>query len=463
MSLKAIVLAAGQGTRMKSTLPKVLHEIAGRPLVLWILDAVADAGADDIAVVVGHGADKVADLLPDGVRPVLQAEQLGTGHAAAVGISALDLDDSDDILVVPGDTPLIRGEALAALAADHREASRAATLLTTDLDDPTGYGRIQRNANGDVVGIIEDKDADPSQLAITEINAGMYAFAAGSLRAALDRVEPHNAQGEYYLTDVVALLVQDGLPLGAVPADPVEVSGVNSLDQLAAADRVMRRRINLGWMRDGVWMLDPERVYIDADVVLSEGVRLYPNVYLEGATSVAAGAEIGPDVRLTDCKVGEEARIQYAVAEDCEVGARANVGPYARLRGGTVIGPEAKAGTFVEMKKTSLGARSKVPHLSYMGDATIGEDTNVGAGAITANWDGFEKHETKIGDNAFVGTDTVLVAPVEVGDEGWTGAGSVITKDVPPGDLAVERSAQREVRDYAARRKRRAAEKRDQE
>ncbi len=454
MGLSVIILAAGQGTRMKSALPKVLHQIAGRPLIRWALEPVAELAPDQVVVVVGHEADSVTQALPDGITAVVQEEQLGTGHATLVAMDALAPEAGDVVVVIPGDAPLLTGGTLAALVETHDAAGAEATLLTTDVDDPSGYGRVVRDGEGRVTGVVEDRDAGPGELAITEINAGMYAFQAGPLHDALRRLEPSNVQSELYLTDVIGILAGDGRRLEAVPAAPDEVAGVNSLAQLAAAAKVVRSRINTAWMAEGVWMLDPERVYIDAAVVVSAGARLYPGVHLEGDSAVAAGAEVGPDTHVRDSRIGEDAMVRYAVLDGAEVGARVSVGPYARLRPGTVLEAESKIGTFVETKKTRVGARSKVPHLSYMGDADIGEDVNVGAGSITCNWDGIAKHPTTIGDRAFVGSDTMLVAPVEIGEDAFTGAGSTITRDVPPAALAVERSPQRHIGDYAARRKR---------
>lgn len=451
MGLTAVILAAGQGTRMKSALPKVLHEVAGRPIVSWVVDAVAEVSPDRTIVVVGHEADAVAAALPPGVSTVVQEQQLGTGHAVQV---ALESGASDDqVLVVPGDHPLLVGATLKGLLNAHRDDGLDAALLTHTTDGSSDFGRILRNDAGDVVGIVEQRDATPEQLAIREVNAGIYVFGA-ELGSILDRLEPDNVQSELYLTDAIALLVAEGKRVGASAGTPDDVFGVNSLEQLAAAGARMRRRINAAWMAEGVWMLEPDRVYVDAGVVLSSGVRLYPGVHLEGDTTVAPGAEIGPDAHVRHSRIGEDAVIQYSVIDGAEVGARATVGPYARLRPGTVMGPESKVGTFVETKQTSIGARSKVPHLSYMGDAEIGEDANIGAATITCNYDGYEKHRTIIGDRVKIGSDTMLVAPLEVGDDAWTAAGSVITRDVTPGALAVERSPQREVSDYAARRKR---------
>lgn len=457
MSMRAVVLAAGQGTRMKSDTPKVLFEVAGRPLVSWVVDAVAGVEPDEIVVVVGHGADAVAAVLPAGVTTAVQAEQLGTGHAVMAALDVMADPSADTILVVPGDTPLLRPDAIRELLDVHRAAAADATLLTAVLEDPTGYGRVIRDGER-VVGIVEEKDADEDQRTLREVAVSTYAFRGAALTESLARIGRDNSQAEYYLTDVIGLLAGGGLVASAPGAAPEEVSGVNSLDQLADVEAEMQRRINLHWMREGVWMQDPSRVYLHASVRLEPGVRIYPDVQLEGTTEVSAGAVLGPDVFAVDSRVGPGARVWYSVLRGAEVGEEAEVGPYASLRPGTVMAARSKVGTFVETKNTEIGPGSKVPHLSYMGDATIGEESNVGAGSITCNYDGYRKHRTKIGDRVRIGSDTMLVAPVELGDDSWTGAGSVISRDVAPGSLAVERSQQREVPGYAARRERKAAE-----
>jgi bifunctional UDP-N-acetylglucosamine pyrophosphorylase/glucosamine-1-phosphate N-acetyltransferase len=456
MSVKAIILAAGQGTRMKSDLPKVLHHVAGRPLVSWALAATHDAGIDDVAVVVGHGAERVTGLLPDSVTVAVQEEQLGTGHAARIGVEALSVAGDDTVVVLPGDMPLLTAGSVAALL--EARSGTPAAVLTAVVADPTGYGRVRRDAAGTVTGIIEEADATDEEKTIGEVSSGVFAFDAAVLGELLDALEPDNAQGEYYLPDIVARLAGEGRPPAAVRIAAEELTGVNSHEQLAAAGRLMRDRINRYWMAAGVAMIDPDRVYIDAGVVLEPGAKLYPGTHLEGATVVGADAEIGPDVFVRDSIIGSGSRIWYAVLRNARVAARVEVGPYASLRPGADLADESKAGTFVEIKQSTIGPRSKVPHLTYLGDATLGEEVNIGAGTITCNYDGFAKHRTIIGDRAFTGSDTMLVAPLEIGDDGWTGAGSVITQDVPSGALAVERSQQKVIPGYAERRRRKAQE-----
>ena len=455
MVVRAIVLAAGAGTRMKSAVPKVLHDICGRPLVNWVLDAVMKTNPQDVTVVVGTGADEVEAVLPKGVIPVLQAERLGTGHAARVAIDTMRVRPDDAILILPGDTPRLTPDTIGALVAAHESADAAVTVLTTQLEDAAGYGRILRDEAGAVVGIVEHKDATPAQREIGEINGGIYVFEAGALIDALGKITADNAQGEYYLTDALGLIAESGGVLASAQTTEEELAGVNSQDQLADAARVLRRRINQEWMRSGVWMQDPETTYIDADVHIEPGARIHAGVHLEGATRLGAGAEVGPDVFARDSVIDADAKVWYAVLRQASIGPEAEVGPYVSLRPGARLEARSKAGTFVEMKNTVVGEGAKVPHLSYMGDADIGARANIGAGTITCNYDGWEKHRTVIGADAFIGSDTMLVAPVEIGAGSFTGAGSTISQDVTPGALAVERSKQREVPDYAERRRRR--------
>ena len=443
--LSAVVPAAGEGTRMKSATPKMLHPLCGRPMVLHVLDALAALPLDRIVVVVGHGAEDVTKTIQEHlvtdvpVEFVEQTVQRGTGDAVAVGLTAFadELDGEDDVLVVFCDAPLLRSETLATLATEHRLGDAAATLLTARLDDPSSYGRVVRDANGDVEAIVEEPDATPEQLAIDEVNPSIYCFRRGLLAPALRRLAPDNAQGEYYLTDVIGVLHQAGHVVGAVEAeDPIDVLQVNDRAQLAVAEAELRARINDRWMRAGVTMVDPARTYIDATVELEPEVRLLPNTMLQGHTRVHRGAVVGPDVQLVDTIVGRDCQVRQTVAVEAELGERVMCGPYAYLRPGTRVGDDAHVGTHVEVKNSEIGAGAKVPHLSYVGDAEIGEGTNIGAGNITANYDGRRKHRTKIGRDVKTGSNTVFVAPVEVGDGARTGAGAVVNRDVPPGAMA---------------------------
>ena len=449
MAVKAVVLAAGAGTRMKSNAPKVVHDLAGLPLLQWVLDAIAPIALDEVVVVVGHGADEVRKILPEGVVARLQDQQLGTGHALRAGLADSEIA-GQTVLVLPGDMPLLTESTISGLLATHRASRAAATVLTAEIQH-SDFGRIVRNGAGDLVRIVEVRDAQPDELACQEVNGGVYVFNGDLLGAALDDLTTENAQGEYYLTDVIGLLVDAGHKVGTLVADPVELAGVNSHQQLAAAAGLVRRRINDKWMSEGVWMQDPDRTYIGARVQLSPGVRIYPDVHLEGTTEVGEDSMVGPDVYALDTHIGIGSRVWYSVLRGSSVGDGAEVGPYASLRPGSVLEARSKLGTFVETKNTRLGEGAKVPHLAYMGDADIGARANVGAGSITCNYDGVSKYPTKIGERAFIGSDTMLVAPVTIGDDAVTGAGSVITQDVSPGALAVERNEQKEIRGYAAR------------
>ena len=449
MAVKALVLAAGAGTRMKSSAPKVLQDLAGLPLLQWVLDAIAPLPLDEIVVVVGHRAREVEQILPEGVESRLQDQQLGTGHAVRAGVTGMDISGSS-ILVLPGDMPLLTGTTIRKLLDRHREGTAAATVLTAEIEG-SDFGRMVRDDTGRLVGIVELKDADPDQASVLEVNGGVYVFDGNLLGEALESLTTENAQGEYYLTDVVGMLVATGHTVETVVTDAAELTGVNSHQQLADAAHLVRRRINEHWMSEGVWMQDPDRVYIGARVQLAAGVRIFPDVHLEGTTEVGADTILGPDVYALDTRIGTGSRVWYSVMRGSSVGDEAEVGPYASLRPGTVLEARSKLGTFVETKNTRLGEGAKVPHLAYMGDADIGARANVGAGSITCNYDGVSKYPTKIGERAFIGSDTMLVAPVTIGEDAYTGAGSVITQDVPPGSLAVERSEQREIRDYAAR------------
>ena len=443
--LSAVVLAAGEGTRMRSPVPKVLHPICGRPMLLHVLDTLVALPLERIVIVVGHGAEGVTKTVQEQLATEIPVEfveqrvQRGTGDAASVGLTAFadSLDADDDVLVLHGDVPLLRPDTLAALATEHRLAESAATLLTIELDDPTGYGRIVRDERDGVLCIVEQADANDAQLGLTEVNPSIYCFRRAYLAPALRRLSPENAPGEYYLTDVISVLRSTGHPIVAVTGDDAtETMGVNDRAQLAAAEAVLRARINDAWMREGVSMRDPARTYVDASVELEPDVQLLPGVILEGRTAIGRGSVIGPDCRLVDTIVGERVVIQQSVARESEIGDGATIGPWASLRPGTRVGADAHIGTFVETKNADIGEGVKVPHLAYIGDAEIGPRANIGAGTITANYDGKSKHRTKVGADARIGSNTVLVAPVEIGDGAYTGAGAVVSRDVPPGALA---------------------------
>jgi bifunctional UDP-N-acetylglucosamine pyrophosphorylase / glucosamine-1-phosphate N-acetyltransferase len=443
--LSAVVLAAGEGTRMRSATPKVLHPLCGRPMLLHVLDTLIALPLDRIVLVVGRGAERVHKTVQEQLATEIPIEfveqrvQRGTGDAASVGLTAFadTLDADDDVIVLAADAPLLRPETLAALATEHRLTDAAATLLTAVLPDPTGYGRVIRDGRDNVERIVEQLDANDAELELTEVNPSIYCFRRSFLAPALRRLSPENAQGEYYLTDVIGVLRQAGHLVVGLPAPDVgETWQVNDRAQLSAAEGVLRARINERWMREGVSMTDPARTYIDASVELEADSRLLPGTILEGRTVVGAGSVVGPDSRLVDTIVGRDAVVSQTVARESEIGDRATVGPWASLRAGTHIGADAHIGTFVETKNAEIGEGAKVPHLAYVGDAEIGPRTNIGAGTIVANYDGHSKHRTIVGADVRVGSNTVLVAPVEVGDGAYTAAGSVVNRDVPPGALA---------------------------
>jgi len=446
--LAVVVLAAGQGTRMRSALPKVLHGIGGRPLVGHVLDTASALAPARLLVVVRHERDRVAEAVLDlapGVTIVDQDEIPGTGRAVEMAIGQLP-GFAGDVLVLSGDVPLIEAETLEALVAAHRATGAAATLLSAVVDDPTGYGRIVRDAAGGVERIVEQADASPAEAAIAEINAGVYVFRSDPLRERIGRLGSANAKGERYLTDLVGMLRAERLEVGVeVAPDAVAVLGVNDRVQLSEAARRLNARVVRRWQREGVTVQDPATTWIDATATLAPDVTLLPGTHLLRATTVARGATIGPETTLTDCEVGEDATVTRAVATLAVIGPRAEVGPYASIRPGTYLGEGGKIGTFVETKNATIGEGSKVPHLSYVGDATIGAHVNLGAGAITANYDDLTKHRTEIGDEVHTGSHNVFVAPVRIGDGAKTGAGAIVRKDVPAGALALSVAPQRNV------------------
>jgi bifunctional UDP-N-acetylglucosamine pyrophosphorylase/glucosamine-1-phosphate N-acetyltransferase len=454
--LTVVVLAAGEGKRFRSAVPKPLHAVAGRPLLWHVLAAAAPLKADRTVVVVGNGADQVAEAVRDfDLGPVsfaVQASQRGTGDALAAAVGLLG--EAGDVLVLSGDTPLVSTALLERLLDTHRSARATATLLTCTFEDPTGYGRVLRDDHGEVTGVVEERDASPTQRQLREASAGMYVFA----RPALDHLaelRPDNDQGEYYLPDLVPRVLAAGGRVVTAEGPEDEARGVNDRVELAAAATVLRRRLLERLMLAGVTVSDPATTYVDADVEVGQDTVLAPMTFLEAGTRVGARCRLGPNVRLVGCTVGDDATVIQAVAVQAAIGDRANVGPFASLRPGTDLREGAKAGTFVEVKNSVVGPGSKVPHLSYVGDADIGAGANVGAGTVFVNYDGVDKHRTVVGDGAFIGSDTMLVAPVTVGSGAQTAAGSTITKDVPPDALAIERSDQRTIEGWAARRRRR--------
>ncbi|MFD1148406.1 bifunctional UDP-N-acetylglucosamine diphosphorylase/glucosamine-1-phosphate N-acetyltransferase GlmU [Saccharothrix hoggarensis] len=451
--VSTIVLAAGEGTRMRSATPKVLHRIAGRSLVEHAVRAAAGTGPDHLAVVVGHGRAAVADHLDSlstaldrKITVAVQEEQKGTGHAVGCGLAELPADLGGTVVVTYGDVPLLDADTLRGLLAEHGARGNAVTVLTAVVSDPTGYGRIVRSADGSVEGIVEQKDASPEQLEITEINSGVYAFDAAVLRDGLSRLSTDNAQGELYLTDVLTIARSDGRRVGAlVTADRWLVEGVNDRVQLARLGAELNRRLVERAMRSGVTVVDPATTWLDADVRLERDALIEPGVQLRAGTVVGEGAVVGPDTTLSACVIGAGATVVRTHGTGAEIGPGASVGPFAYLRPGTRLGERGKIGTFVETKNSDIGAGSKVPHLSYIGDTTIGEHSNIGAASVTVNYDGVNKHRTTIGSYCRTGSDNMFVAPVTVGDGAYTGAGTVVRRDVPPGALAVSGGPQRNL------------------
>ena len=463
MSRAAVVLAAGKGTRFRSDLAKVLHPVAGRSMLRWVLEALRPLALDRVVVVVGHQADAVQAEAEaagiDGLVVAHQPEQRGTGHAVRCALDAGALDDIDSVVVLPGDVPLLAPEPLRALLDSGQ--GNAATILTFAAEDPSGYGRIVRDAAGQVTRIVEHRDASEAERQIDEVNSAIYAFDGAALREQLASLASENDQGEEYLTDVIAPLVPRGVGALSVPAEIV--AGVNDRVQLADAGAVLRRRVLDELMRRGATVVDPAATYVEAGVSVGVDAVLYPGTHLEGATTIGAGARIGPDTRIVDAAVGDRAVVAYSVVSGAEVGPESSVGPYTHLRPGTRLERGAKAGEFVGMKNAVVGEGAKVPHLSYVGDAEIGAGANIGAATVTVNYDGFEKHRTVVGPGARIGSDTMLVAPVTVGAEAYTGAGSVITTDVPDGALAVARAEQRNIEGYAARKRARHEQRSEDE
>ncbi len=455
-----VLLAAGSGTRMKSKLMKVLHPICGRSMIGHVISAAQAVQPQCLVAVVGNGRDQVGphilEQAPDALLAV-QETQDGTGHAVRVAVDALrdaTGSTSGTVVVMAGDTPLLEGATLAALVTEHDRSGRAITILTGEVANPFGYGRILRDDTGAVTGIVEEKDASPEQAAIVEINSGIFAFDGDFLADALTRISNDNAKGEYYLTDVVGIAHDDSRQVGAHRIDDVmQTEGANDRAQLAALGAELNRRVLDRWMRDGVTIVDPASTWVDVTVELARDVVLEPGVQLHGRTTVGEDALVGPDSTLTDVQVGEGASVVRTHGSDAVIGAGATVGPFSYLRPGTVLGAGGKIGAFVETKNARIGDGAKVPHLSYVGDAEIGEGTNIGAGTIFANYDGVNKHRTRVGKQARTGSNNTFVAPIEIGDGAVTGGGTVVRRDVPPGALAVSTGPQRHIDEWVLRRR----------
>jgi bifunctional UDP-N-acetylglucosamine pyrophosphorylase/glucosamine-1-phosphate N-acetyltransferase len=459
-----LVLAAGAGTRMRSDTPKVLHTLAGRSMLSHALHSVAKVAPAHLVVLLGHDRDRVApavaqlaDELGRPIQVAVQEQQLGTGHAVACALSALPEDFTGIVVVTYGDVPLLDADTLAGLIAEHNAESAAVTVLTTTLPDPTGYGRIvrrQEDEGGDLLGIVEQADASPSQQAIREINAGVYAFDIAALRSALSRLGSDNAQRELYLTDVISIVRSDGHIVRARHVDDsMLVAGINDRMQLAELHAELNKRIVVAHQRAGVTIVDPATTWIDVDVSIGRDTVIHPGTQLLGGTRIGGRCLIGPDTTLTDVTVGEGAAVVRTHATSAVIGDGADVGPFTYLRPGTVLGADGKLGAFVETKNATVGTGTKVPHLTYVGDADIGDHSNIGASSVFVNYDGENKSRTTIGSHVRTGSDTMFVAPVTVGDGAYTGAGTVVRDDVPPGALAVSAGPQRNIEGWVERKR----------
>ena len=447
--LRAVILAAGKGTRMRSKLPKVLHKVGGKAMLQHVLDAADAAGAAEKIVIVGHGAELVESMVGEQGKIVLQAEQLGTGHAVMQTKDAL-AGFTGTAMILCGDTPLLDGEELKKFYEAHVQSGAAATVLTAFMDNPFGYGRIVRDADGNVQGIVEEKDADAQQKLIKEINTGIYCLECPLMFDVLATLTCDNAQGEYYLTDVLTKLNEAGKKVGGVVTEDSDmVMGINSRRQLAEAESVMRVRILNKLMDEGVTIMDPASTFIEGSVKIGRDTVIYPLTWLEGNTEIGEDCEIGPNVRLTNVEVGNGTHLQFVYGHDCKVCDGVTAGPYVHLRPDTVIGNKVKIGNFVEVKNSNVGTGTKLPHLTYIGDSDIGSGVNMGCGCITVNYDGKKKHRTVIEDNAFVGCNTNLVAPVTVKAGCYIGAGSTITKEVPENSLGIARAKQKNIEGWA--------------
>ena len=448
-----IILAAGKGTRMKSKLPKALHPICGKPMTRYVIDACRDSGVEDCIVVIGHGAEQVREGLGSDVRYVVQEQQLGTGDACKRAVALLG-EGGLDVLVLAGDTPLVSPEILKRLADEHRSSGADATVLTTVLDDPGQYGRILRAPDGSVRGIVEAKDASAEERGIREINASIYCFKLPLLRDYLDRITPANAQSEYYLTDVIGLMAADGRRVAAATSeDPNVVLGINHRADLAHLTGIIRSQILERLMLDGVTLVDPSSTYVDFDVQTGPDTVIYPQTVIEKGSTIGEGCTIGPSTRLVNVKLGNEVTVLFSNIVDSTVGDGTRIGPFANIRPGCRIGSKVKIGDFVEAKNAEIHDSASMSHLAYIGDAVVGEHTNIGAGSITCNYDGFTKHRTIIGRNVFIGSNVTMVAPVEIGDGALVAAGSVVTENVPGDALAIARSEQTVKEGWAKRRR----------
>ena len=451
MSVSVIVLAAGKGTRMNSELPKVLHKVLGKSLLSHALDTLSFS--DNKLVVVGHGADLVIDSLPPSIKNILQKDQLGTGHAVSTVINSEVFKEckSEFTLVVPGDVPGIKDGDIELLINEVKTTSAPVGFLTALVEDPFGYGRIVKN--NEEIKIVEEKDCSDDERAINEINSGIYCFKTEFLIENIDNLNTQNAQGEFYLTDLIGIANNQKQDIVIVQVDEDSIKGINSMSQLNEVEDIMQKKLIEGFMEQGVYFQDPTSTYIDADVTISSGTKVLANTHLTGSTSIDENCTIGPNAQINDSSIGKNSKVVNSVVDQSTIHENGNIGPFAHIRPGSELGEGVKVGSFAETKKSKIGKGSKVPHLAYVGDAELGENVNFSAGAITVNYDGQEKHKTEIKDGAFIGSDVMLVAPVTIGEESMIGAGSVITKDVPSKALGIERNNQKNVEGYVDRKK----------
>lgn len=451
MNIAAVVLAAGEGKRMKSKYPKILHKICGKPMIRFVLDCVREAGVGKLFVIVGHKAEDVKDNIGEGVQFVNQEQQLGTGHAVMQARHALR-DFGGSVLILCGDTPLITSDTIKTIISAQKERGLACVVLTAEMRDPTGYGRIVRDIDGNLERIVEEKDAVLAVKGITEINSGIYIFDSSLLFESLDKLSCNNVQGEYYLTDVIEILRASGHTVGAVKAaNPQELMGINNKKELAEANKIMRTKILDRMMLDGITIIDPDKTYIDEGIIIGKDTIIYPGCFIEEGTIIGEECVIGPNTRIYNSKIGNKVSIEYSVVRESAIEDDTVVGPFANLRPGCIIGKGVKIGDFVEVKKSKIDDGAKLPHLSYIGDAQIGKKANLGAGVIIVNYDGFKKHLTKIGDNSFIGCNSNLISPVDIGNDAYIAAGSTITSNVPEKALSIARSEQVNKPDWVSR------------
>ena len=451
MKIATIILAAGKGTRMKSELPKVLHKVLGKDILQYPIKALEQY--QNNYVVVGHESEKVINTLPEEIRYVVQEEQLGTGHAVSIAVNEESFinEANDYVVVVPGDVPLIQKQDIENLISKVSKSESAVGFLTAEIDNPYGYGRVIKD--GTSIKIVEEKDCNENERKINEINSGIYCFNTDFLIENIDSLDTKNAQGEFYLTDLIGIANNQKQDIVIVQVDEDSIKGINSMSQLNEVEDIMQKKLIEDFMEQGVYFQDPTSTYIDSEVTISSGTKILANTHLTGKTSIDADCVIGPNAQINDSSIGKNSTVVNSVIDQSTIQQNGNIGPFAHIRPGSELGEGVKVGSFAETKKSKIGKGSKVPHLAYVGDAELGENVNFSAGAITVNYDGKEKHKTEIKDGAFIGSDVMLVAPVTIGEESMIGAGSVITKDVPSKALGIERNNQKNVEGYVDRKK----------